>query len=428
MTTQEFAVLDLETTGLFPARHDRVLEVAVVRLDPTGRVIDEYATLVNPNRDVGPSSLHGITAADLLSAPEFQEIAGDVLSRMRGAIVVGHNIRFDLGFVRAECSRIRIDLPEVPSLCTMRLAHAADPAAGTRKLELLCDHFGIDPGDSHTALDDARAAGQLFIACLARLNGAIDRLPIDAPAAAADWPNLTISNRSWRREHAKRRRTEETSRIARLIANLPQTTSETPRLGAYLALVDRILEDRFISEAEAASVADLATEIGLSREEAARAHEQYLSSLVGLAFADGQFTELEQRDLEAVRQLLDVEPTRFAAMVETAQSTAAARTPPPAAPSPDLAGKTVCFTGQLNCKINGEPISRVLAERLAKERGMIPKSGVSRDLDILVTADPHSMSGKAKKAREYGVRIVAEPVFWTMINVVREDPGRVAEA
>lgn len=48
------------------------------------------------------------------------------------------------------------------------------------------------------------------------------------------------------------------------------------------------------------------------------------------------------------------------------------------------------------------------------------KSGVTKKLDLLVCADPHSQSGKAKKAREYGIRILAEPAFWRAIGVAAE--------
>jgi DNA polymerase-3 subunit epsilon len=48
---------------------------------------------------------------------------------------------------------------------------------------------------------------------------------------------------------------------------------------------------------------------------------------------------------------------------------------------------------------------------------MIIQKGVTKSLDYLVTADPDSMSGKTKKARNYGVRIIAEPVFWAMMGI-----------
>ena len=64
-----FAVIDFETTGLFPGGHDRVVEVAVVHADPHGTITGRWDTLVNPGRDLGPQSIHRIRAADVLDAP-----------------------------------------------------------------------------------------------------------------------------------------------------------------------------------------------------------------------------------------------------------------------------------------------------------------------------------------------------------------------
>ncbi len=54
---------------------------------------------------------------------------------------------------------------------------------------------------------------------------------------------------------------------------------------------------------------------------------------------------------------------------------------------------------------------------IAAEKGMVVKSDVTKTLDFLVVGDPDSMSRKAKKARRYGVRIIAEPVFWQMMGI-----------
>lgn len=60
-----FAALDLETTGLFPQAHDRVVEVGIVLFSLDGGVEGEYETLVNPSRDLGAQHIHGLRMADL---------------------------------------------------------------------------------------------------------------------------------------------------------------------------------------------------------------------------------------------------------------------------------------------------------------------------------------------------------------------------
>jgi hypothetical protein len=69
------AVIDVETTGLFPWRHDRIVEIAAVVVNEHGMIEREFVSLVNPQRDVGPTRIHGLTAEDVLHAPPFCDIA-----------------------------------------------------------------------------------------------------------------------------------------------------------------------------------------------------------------------------------------------------------------------------------------------------------------------------------------------------------------
>ena len=101
-TETNFAVVDLETTGLFPNGADRVIEVAVINMDSRGKIFNEYCTLINPKRDVSMTQIHGISARDVKNAPIFSEIAGDLLSLLAGAVFVAHNVNFDIRFIHSE--------------------------------------------------------------------------------------------------------------------------------------------------------------------------------------------------------------------------------------------------------------------------------------------------------------------------------------
>jgi len=67
--------------------------------------------------------------------------------------------------------------------------------------------------------------------------------------------------------------------------------------------------------------------------------------------------------------------------------------------------------------LNGVRISRELAQSLAEKAGLVVHKHVTRSLDLLVVADPHTQSRKAKQARAIGTRILHETVFWRMIGV-----------
>jgi DNA polymerase III epsilon subunit family exonuclease len=159
-----FAVVDVETTGFSPRLHDRMLEVAVVRMAANGAIEDEYVTLLNPERDISATAVHGLTAADVCEAPTFVDVVGDVAARLDGAILVGHNLRFDLAFLIAECTRAGHPLPAIPGLCTLRLAYLLAPQLASRKLASCCASAGIRLDGAHSALADARATARLLLA------------------------------------------------------------------------------------------------------------------------------------------------------------------------------------------------------------------------------------------------------------------------
>lgn len=87
------------------------------------------------------------------------------------------------------------------------------------------------------------------------------------------------------------------------------------------------------------------------------------------------------------------------------------------APVEHWTGKLICCTGECTCSIGRDLITRDMAEKLAADKGLKVSASVTKKLDLLVVADPNTQSGQAKKARQYGIRIVHEPVFWRSLGV-----------
>jgi DNA polymerase-3 subunit epsilon len=417
----EFAIVDVETTGLFPERHDRIVEIAVIRVDSAGRRLDEYCSLVNPNRDLGPTHIHGISAREAAAAPRFDEIAGDVVARLAGAVIVGHNVLFDFRFLDSEYNRLRCPLPEPVLLCTMHLSRRADPLIPGRKLGVCCSHFGINLSDAHSAYHDAEATARLLLACLNRLSPPGSSFHIEPPPPAKEeWPSLPRSRKAVTRSQSQSLRDKESSFIERMVTRLPSVGGSDLKLEEYFALLDRVLEDRHVTTEETDLLFDLATKMGLSREQVALAHKLYVNDLVRVAYADCVITGNEQRDLAQVRELLGVPNAALAETLAQVTRSEPQLGPPSSSAltfSADLVGRTVCFTGELLCKLDGESVSREMAERIAMDKGLLVRKNVTKSLDFLVIADAESMSSKARKAREYGIRILAEPVFWRMLGV-----------
>lgn len=404
------AVVDVETTGLSPWRHDRVVEIAVVLLGGDGEVRREYETLVNPGRDIGPTSIHGITARDVLQAPSFADIAGDLVSLLRSAsVLAGHNISFDRNFLIGEFQRLSARFPELPMMCTCRLM-------GRQSLKACCRELGValdgTPGSFHSALFDARATAEIITRLL---EDDAELLPVGRQPIA--WPDLAPTRtRPVTRRVARQPRPAPVF-LQRLAARgAHDTEAASPHLMTYLALLDRVLEDRVIDEDEEAVLLETIDHLGLSAADVSAAHERYLEQLAALALADDVVTDAERRDLETVCNLLGRDIKELDALLQRTRRQLDASSVCPS-PTEDLSGKSVCFTGELQSSLHGEPLTRPVAQRLAERAGLVPVNGVTKKLDLLVVADPDTQSGKARKARRYGTRIVAEKAFWRMIGV-----------
>lgn len=423
-TSHEFFIIDVETTGLLPSYHHRIIEIAAIRADADGRPLEEYVSLVNPNRDLGRSDIHGIFARDVKNAPQFEEVAGDILRLMAGAIFVAHNVHFDMRFVRAEFERIGCVLPSFPLLCTMQLARKADPSIPSRGLADMCMHLSITHSNVHTALGDARATADLLAKSIGMLRTnqqvTLARLSVRGrPVARRHWPELPVRAKPHsRKAYTHHPRSEPTS-ISRLISQLPQASSADDEFQPYLEVLDRALEDRRLTPEEREELNALAQELGMSPAQAIDATHRYLRDLIGVAFQDGAIPEGARRDLEDVQQMLGVSDEAFTKMqgevVAARPVVGSAHNGPSTGPS-DLTGKTVCFTGTFTCRIAGELASHPLAEGFATKCGMIVRPRVTMDLDFLVLADPDTMSRKGKLARKYGIRILVEPEFWEMVG------------
>ncbi len=373
-----FAVVDVETTGLYPTT-DRVVEIAVVRLDASGNTIDDWTTLLDPGRDIGPTSIHGITARAVMGAPRFEDLAPELRHRLGGAVLTAHNAPFDRTFLSREFERAGLPLgDEARAFCTM-YGCSVHHLASSRTLAGCCAELGVRHDDPHTALGDARAAAALLSILLRRVGRGRLGLPEPLPPAPAVAPCAAVRRRT---DPPPPRVDPALGALADRIA-VPDGIEAAPGAAlAYLALLDRILEDRRITPEEVDALAGLARDWGIGARAAAALHPAYLGGVWELARADGVITPAELADLSAIAELLGVRlESEARAEVAEALSIMTSR-------AAEFVGLSVCFTGESVCSIDGWPLTRADQKARAAERGMIVKTGVSRKLDILVLADP----------------------------------------
>ncbi len=170
MKKKQFAIVDLETTG-GSARYDRIIEVAIV-LHDGNEIIDQYQTLVNPKQTIPEqiTRLTGITNEMVADAPEFYEIAREVVERTESAVFVAHNVRFDYGFLKREFERLGYTYSR-RLLCTVRLSRKTLPGLRSYSLGNLIKHFDIKVKDRHRALADALATAELLEIILQKESG-----------------------------------------------------------------------------------------------------------------------------------------------------------------------------------------------------------------------------------------------------------------
>lgn len=412
----EFVVIDCETTGLHPGAHHRIVELGMLSVDSNGEVIDRWSSLLRPERDLGATAIHGITARELLDAPSFAEILGEVTDRIAGRVLVAHNARFDRTFLESELARAGVQIGPLPMLCTMELASRLAIGGTRRRLSDCCTSLDLEQMDAHNALADAEACAGILSSYLEQYGMGVSALIKGKRIPSSSWP------RSDARAPAKQREpafvTPTTASIARLIdeAGLPPGYSGED-VSAYIDLLERAIEDRTLDSAEQQELLEAARMLGIRQSKLERLHRDYVDRLIELAWRDEAVTAREREDLFLVCKALGVDGVtdQLEALPVNNEDSARAYTKRRA--DSTLRGKTVCFTGALACSHEGLPMTREKASELATAAGLTVLSRVTKKLDLLVLADPNSMSGKARKAREYGTRLVAETVFWEKIGV-----------
>lgn len=409
-----FAVVDFETTGILPSYHHRVVEIGVTHVEVDGTVSGHWETVINPERDLGPQHIHGVRAAQTLKAPLFADIAPDMANLLRGRVFVAHNASFDLRFLLAEFERAGYGLAStVPHLCTMRLA-AQFGLGGNAALSSACDHFGIENTLAHSAGADSLATAQLLSAYLQVTAEELAwREYWDAHLSSAQgfgYPEELSTGVVWRgREEID---AEVEVHFLERISSEAKHPRATGFEAEYLALLDRCLLDRVISVSEAEQLAATAEELGLTRAEVEALHNEYYAALLAAAWVDGVLAESEKNDLVAVAGLLRLPGANTDRPVVSQHG--------PAGSSPEdranefmlVAGDLVVLTGEMS-----RPRAAWAEDLLAY--GLSTQGNVTKKTRLLVAADPDTLSGKGKKARDYGIPIVNEDGLARLLSHLR---------
>jgi DNA polymerase-3 subunit epsilon len=167
-----FCVIDLETTG-GNREDDMITEIGAVKVRG-GDCIGTFQTLVNPGRAIPPqiTVLTGLTDVLVAGAPRIEAVLGSLIDFVGDAVIVGHNVGFDVAFLRAACRRAERPPLSGTIVDTVALARrlVRDEVPDCR-LGTLASRFRLDHRPSHRALDDALATADLLHLLLERAAG-----------------------------------------------------------------------------------------------------------------------------------------------------------------------------------------------------------------------------------------------------------------
>lgn len=191
------AFVDLETTGGNPA-YDRITEIGIVRMQ-NGELLEEWSSLVNPQCPISPyiEAFTGISSEMVADAPLFADVAPAVFEKLRGAVFIAHNARFDHSFLRSEFRKVGVAYA-ADALCTVKLSRRLYPEHVRHNLDAVIERHGLHCSARHRALGDARVLcdlwnklqreipSEVFAAAAAHAVLSQPRLPRQLPAGLAD--------------------------------------------------------------------------------------------------------------------------------------------------------------------------------------------------------------------------------------------------
>ncbi|MDP9434204.1 MAG: exonuclease domain-containing protein, partial [Actinomycetota bacterium] len=166
-----YTVFDTETTGFHPDQGDEIVALGAVRV-VNGRLLrsETFERLVDPGRRVPAAAIavHGITNEMVQGQPPLEQVLPLFARFADGTVLVGHNVAFDLSFLRAREPRTGVRFAQ-PVLDTLLLDAAVHPDHEQHSLEAIAARLGIDVLGRHTALGDALLTGEVFVRLLGLL-------------------------------------------------------------------------------------------------------------------------------------------------------------------------------------------------------------------------------------------------------------------
>lgn len=163
MFPADYVVFDIETTGLDP-RNDEIIEIGAIRVR-NDQVVAEFEKLIKPSKPISSfiTKLTGITNEDLIDAQDIEEVLPDFLNFVGEDIVMGHNVNFDLSFIKDKSLKHLGVVFENRYADTLYISRSFYKGFKHHRLCDLAIRFNIDQDVAHRALADVYTTYKAYL-------------------------------------------------------------------------------------------------------------------------------------------------------------------------------------------------------------------------------------------------------------------------
>ena len=161
LSAHSYVVFDLETTGFSPEKN-RIIEFGAVKIE-NGEITGRFSKFVNPKIPIPfrITQLTGISDEMVTEADPIEKVLPEFLKFSKGCVLVGHNVAFDIGFVRENCRREGLEC-SFTTVDTLGIARVLLPGHAKYTLDAVAKNLGVPLGNHHRAVDDAECTAGIF--------------------------------------------------------------------------------------------------------------------------------------------------------------------------------------------------------------------------------------------------------------------------
>ncbi|AAO35695.1 DNA polymerase III subunit epsilon (endogenous virus) [Clostridium phage phiCTC2A] len=158
----EFVVIDLETTGLYPVT-DKIIEITAIKYK-SGQIVEKYNTLINPKINIPKraTEINNITNNMVKDSPVIEDVLPELLKFIKEYPLVAHNASFDIKFLNANLALINREIKNV-AIDTLQLSRAMYTFLPNHKLTTIKEHLCISEDNSHRALPDCITTAEIYL-------------------------------------------------------------------------------------------------------------------------------------------------------------------------------------------------------------------------------------------------------------------------